>query len=118
MKVKLDENLSRHLKPVLEQLGHDAATAEDEGLVGKSDAELGEAAREEGRMVFTLDIEFANVRKHPPGRHAGIVLFRPRTIGPLAVNRFVAAFVRTTDLGSLKGCVAVAEHDRVRVRKP
>lgn len=118
MKIKLDENLSRHLKPVLEDLEHDVATAEDEGLLGKSDVDLGEVAREESRMVFTMDIEFANIRKYPPGRHPGIVLFRPRTMGPLAVNRFVAAFAKSTDLDSLKGCVAVVEHHRVRMRKP
>ena len=68
-------------------------------------------------MLFTLDIEFADMRKHPPGNHAGIVLFRPRSMGPLAVNRFVLEFVRNTDLGELSGCVAVVEPTRVRVRR-
>lgn len=33
MKLKLDENLSRHLKPVLFGLGHDVLTAADENLL-------------------------------------------------------------------------------------
>jgi hypothetical protein len=33
MKLKLDENLSRHLKPVLIGLGHDVLTAADENLL-------------------------------------------------------------------------------------
>jgi hypothetical protein len=33
MKLKLDENLSRHLKPVLIELGHDVLTAADENLL-------------------------------------------------------------------------------------
>ena len=37
MKIKLDENLSRHLKALLKIEGHEVATASDEGLLGKSD---------------------------------------------------------------------------------
>jgi len=33
MKLKLDENLSRHLKPVLTEFGHDVLTAADENLL-------------------------------------------------------------------------------------
>ena len=37
MKLKLDENLSRHLKAVLEKYYHDGTTAEEEGLLSKPD---------------------------------------------------------------------------------
>jgi len=72
-RLKLDENLSRHLKPALERHGYDVQTVAEEGLLGKSDVEVGAAARQEARMLFTLDIEFADIRKHPPGKHPGIV---------------------------------------------
>ncbi len=118
MKIKLDENLSRHLKPVLTEAGHDAATAAEEGLLARSDRDIGTAAKKEGRMVFTLDLEFADLREHRPGDHPGIVVFRPKSFGPLAVNRFVKEFVRDTDLSLLAGCVAIVEPTRVRVRRP
>jgi len=117
-RIKLDENLSRHLKPKLLQHGHDVETVAEEGLLGKSDMEVGAAARREKRMLFTLDIEFADIRKYPPGDHAGVVLFRPRSMGPLTVNRFVLEFIRNTGLDELAGCVAVVEPTRVRVRRP
>ena len=69
-------------------------------------------------MIFTLDLEFADLRKFPPGSHAGVVLFRPRSMGPWAVNRFVLGFVKDTDLSVLAGCVVVVEPSRVRVRRP
>jgi predicted nuclease of predicted toxin-antitoxin system len=116
-KIKLDENLSRYLKPELERHGYDVQTVAEEGLLGKSDVDVGDTARHEGRMLFTLDIEFANIHKHPPGDHAGIVLFRPRSMGPLAVNRFVLEFVQNTNLDELVSCVAVVEPARVRVRR-
>jgi len=118
MKLKLDENLSRHLKPVLNGLGHDTLTAADEGLLSRPDTEVAEVSIKEGRMLFTLDVEFADLRKHPPGKHPGIILFRPPSFGPLTVNRFIANFVRATDLEKLESCVAIVEQGRIRIRSP
>ena len=118
MKLKLDENLSRHLKPVLTELGHDVLTAADENLLSRPDTEVATRATGEGRILLTLDIEFADLRKYPPGSHPGIVLFRPGALGPLSVNRFVERFARSTDLATLSGCVAVVEPHGVRVRQP
>lgn len=118
MKIKLDENLSRYLKAPLEQRGHEVKTAGEEGLHGKSDVEVGAAAKGEERMIFTLDLEFADLRKFPPGSHPGVILFRPRSMGPRAVNQFVLKFVEDTDLAQLTRCIAVIEPDRIRVRRP
>ena len=118
MKLKLDENLSRHLKPVLTAMGHDVSTAADENLLSRPDTEVARAAAMEERMLLTLDVEFADLRKYPPGSHPGIILFRPLSMGPLSVNSFIADFLRSTDLPKLAGCVAVVEPGRVRVRSP
>ena len=118
MRLKLDENLSRHLKPPLADLGHDVLTAGDEGLLSRPDTEVAAESFKEGRMLFTLDVEFADLRKYPPGEHPGIVLFRPPSFGPLSVNRFVVDFVRSADLTELHSCVAIVDPGRVRVRSP
>ncbi|HKO03201.1 MAG TPA: DUF5615 family PIN-like protein, partial [Candidatus Acidoferrales bacterium] len=67
MKFKLDENLSRHLKDVVSSLGHDAATAAEEDLLARSDREVAAAACAEDRVLLTLDVEFGNLKKYPPG---------------------------------------------------
>jgi predicted nuclease of predicted toxin-antitoxin system len=118
LKIKLDENLSRHLKTVLAGLGHDVTTAADEGLLSRPDEAVGAAAKNEGRMIFTLDVGFVDIRKYPPGEHPGIVLFRPDSLGPLAVNRAVSEFAATQKLEMFSGCVVVVESDRIRVRRP
>jgi predicted nuclease of predicted toxin-antitoxin system len=118
MKLKLDENLSRHLKHVLENLNHDVLTVSDQGLLSQDDIAIGKAAKTEGRMLLTLDLEFGDLRKYPPGSHPGIILFRPRSFGPLAVNRFVEGFVRDENLDEFAGCVVVVEPSKVRVRRP
>ena len=118
MKIKLDKNISRHLKPVLKQAGYDVFTTVDEGLLGKADVEVGAAAKSQGLILFTLDLEFADLRKFPPGTHPGIILFRPQSMGPLAVNRFIVNFVRETDMTALSGCTVVVDPTRVRIRRP
>jgi len=118
VKLKLDENLSRHLKQPLAELGLEVTTAGDEGLLGRPDPEVGRAAAAEGRVLFTLDLEFADLRKYPPGSHPGIVLFRPLSMGPMFVNRFVVRFVRENELSEFDGCVVVVDPARVRVRRP
>ena len=118
MKIKLDENISRHLKSILNKKGHETVTAKDEGLLGKPDVEVGHVAKNEGRMLFTLDLEFANLRKFPPGSHPGVVLFRPQSTGPLAVNRFITQFIEETDLDSFSGCLVIVDPTKVRIRRP
>ena len=118
MRLKLDESLSRRLAARLSLLEHDVMTVADEGLLSQPDTVVAAAARIERRILFTLDLEFGDLRKHSPGGHPGIVLFRPRSFGPLAVNAFVEAFVREADLRLLMGCVVVVEPSRIRVRRP
>jgi len=118
VKLKRDENLSRHLRQSLSALNHDVTTAADEGLLSEPDTEVATAAKNEQRFLLTLDLEFADLRKYPPGTHPGIILFRPRTFGPLAVNQFVEGFMSGTDLQGLAGCVVVVDPARVRVRRP
>ncbi len=118
MNLKLDENLSRHLKTQLEARTHDVATVGDEGLLSQPDTVVAEAARSEGRMLLTLDLDFADLRKYPPGSHPGIILFRPASYGPLMVNQFVSDFVRDNDLTAFVGCLVVVDSARIRVRRP
>jgi len=118
MKLKLDENLSHHLKNILIGLNHNITTAADEGLLSQSDTIIASAAKAEERILLTLDIEFGDLRKYPPGSHPGIILFRPRSFGPLSVNKFIEEFIRNTDLNLLTGCIAVVEPARMRMRCP
>jgi predicted nuclease of predicted toxin-antitoxin system len=117
-KLKLDENLSVHLKSTLSTMGYDVRTAGDEDLLGQPDTEIASAARKEKRVLLTLDLEFGDLRKHPPGNHPGIVLFRPRSLGPLAVTHFVEGFLKNIDLRDFPGCIIIVDPSKVRVRRP
>ena len=89
MKIKLDHNLSRHLRFSLETFGHDVDTAFDEGLTRSTDRELLYEASAQDRILFTLDTDFLNLKAYPPKRHAGVVVFRPTRQGALAVKKLL-----------------------------
>jgi predicted nuclease of predicted toxin-antitoxin system len=115
MKIKLDHNLSRHLKSVLEAFGHDVDTAFDEGLERSTDREVLHEASEQARILFTLDKDFLNLKTYPPRNHAGVIVFRPPRQGARAVTKIVEAFVRSADLKKYRKRTAVVEPTRIRI---
>jgi len=94
------------------------ATAKEEGLLSTPDTVIARQAAAEGRMVYTLDVEFADARRFPPGSHPGIVLFRPASLGPLAVNALVTWFSQEINLNDVAGSLIVVEPGQVRIRRP
>ena len=115
MKVKLDHNLSRHLRETLEKFGHDVDTAFDEGLARATDKEVLHEATGQGRILFTLDSDFLNLKTYPPKNHGGVVVFRPTRQGALAISNIVEAFVRSADLRKYCKRTAVVERTRIRI---
>ena len=77
MRAKLDENLPIEVAELLRAADWNCDTVHDEGLVGADDSTIGAVCRTEGRVLFTLDLDFADIRAHPPREYVGIVVFRP-----------------------------------------
>jgi predicted nuclease of predicted toxin-antitoxin system len=115
MKIKLDHNLSRHLKGALQAFGHDVDTAFDEGLARATDREVLHEASEQGRILFTLDTDFLNLKTYPPKKHGGVVVFRPTRQGARAVTKIVEAFVRSSDLSKYRKRTSIVERTRIRI---
>jgi predicted nuclease of predicted toxin-antitoxin system len=118
LRIKLDENISRHLKSSIETFGHNVQTVEEENLLSEPDTKIAFVSKSENRMLFTLDIEFADLRKYPPGNHPGIVLFRPRNKSIPTVNQLILDFIRQINLDEITQCVVVVDSDRIRIRRP
>ena len=118
MKVKLDENLPAGLAKILTSLGHDADTAPAEGLAGRQDAEVWEAAQAAGRLLITQDLDFSDVRRYAPGTHHGLLLVRLREPGRQALTRRVTALFRLEQVERWQRCFVVATDVKLRIRAP
>lgn len=78
--LKFDENMPDLASAILSEAGHDVSFARDENLAGMPDEHILATAAREGRAVVTLDVGFANIRRHPPTDTAGVVLIRSKDL--------------------------------------
>ena len=77
--VKLDENLGLSAIELLRHAGYAAERVYDEGLSGAKDSVVWQRVCQEHRFFITLDLDFADIRRFPPGSHPGVLLLRPRS---------------------------------------
>jgi hypothetical protein len=116
MNFKIDEHLPAELASDLRTAGHDADTVVDEGLAGASDFVLMNRTRQESRVLLTMDKGIADVRKYPPDQYAGIVLFRPATLGRGASLAFVRRHLPALLAQELRGRLLVVSESGIRLR--
>jgi predicted nuclease of predicted toxin-antitoxin system len=118
MKVKLDENLSARVRTILTAKNHDVDTVVDEGLGGADDNSVANAARREGRMLVTLDLDFADIARFPPGSNPGVIVIRVPEPRPSLVTVALTGLMARYDLNDLSGCTVIAQLGNVRIRRP
>lgn len=118
MKIKLDENLPADAREAAESLGHDVDTVEDEGIAGADDPSVLRAATGSERFLITLDRGFGDIRRYPPGSHAGIAILRLDSQDAISATDAVRSLLRNDRLGDLSGCVVVVRGHLVRIRRP
>ncbi|MGO9260144.1 MAG: DUF5615 family PIN-like protein [Bryobacteraceae bacterium] len=86
-------------------------------LSGAKDETVATTSRSEGRVLVTLDLDFANIRAYPPGEHTGIVVLRvKRQDKPTVlayVRRLAAALTRRNPAGELW----IVDGNRIRFRQ-
>jgi hypothetical protein len=84
VKFKLDENLPERVRDALTAQGLDAHIVPQEGLSGARDDAVLQACIAEGRILVTLDLDFADICAYPPGSHpaSGCFVRQSRPFGP------------------------------------
>jgi predicted nuclease of predicted toxin-antitoxin system len=117
VKVKLDENMPADLAAHLRQAGHDVVDVVQEGLGGEDDPPVLRAAANEGRILMTFDLDFADVRHYPPGTHAGIVVFRLQDQRWEALRKPVHRLLVGNSLEGLGNGLAIVDETRVRYKR-
>ncbi len=118
LRLKLDENLAQSHGEFLNGAGYSAERVTDEGLSGAEDTLVWQRAVSEGRFFITLDLDFADVRRFPPGAHPGILLLRPRNRSRDAVLEILRRVVQEQPLDTLARCFVVADINHTRIRRP
>jgi predicted nuclease of predicted toxin-antitoxin system len=117
VKIKLSENLGTTHADLLNSVGHEAHRVYEQGLSGEKDNTVWEHVCRTGQFFITMDMDFSDVRKYPPGSHAGILLLRPRSKSRSAALEVLRRVLSERDLESFSGCLAVADLRRTRLRR-
>ena len=116
MKLLFDENLSPAHAVRLRQRGYDATSIAEEGLAGVGDSVVRAAAVDAGRILVTLDGDFANILRYPVEGTPGVIWLRlhPPTEDKIraALDRCLAVLARQ----DLTGKLVVVDRDKIRVR--
>ena len=116
-RIKVDEDLPQLIAEVFTSHGYNATTVVRQGWQGLPDEILWERIQAEGRWLITGDKGFADLRLHPPGTHAGVILLRPQEESRRAYLELVEAALELLDLENSPGAVAVMTHRGLRVRR-
>jgi predicted nuclease of predicted toxin-antitoxin system len=115
VKVKLDENLGTAGAVLLKSAGFDVATVAEQGLLSAPDAELVRICTQEERCLITLDKDFSDPLRYPPGQHAGLIVVRlPSRFSVSLLERALALVVKASTQADVRGRLWIAEIDRVR----
>jgi predicted nuclease of predicted toxin-antitoxin system len=118
MKIKLDENFDPRLVPVLQSHGLDVDTILAERLSGSPDEVVYATCQTLGRVLITLDLDFSNPFRFPPGDTEGIVVVRPpRPVLP-AIRATLLSVLPQLKTLPLKGTLWIVEPGRIRFHDP
>lgn len=96
--------------------GWNCDTVHDEGLAGADDLQIAAVCKTETRVLFTLDLDFADIRAYPPKEYVGIVVFRPAEPSRRQVLDLVARVLPVLAAEWAEHQLWIVEPARVRVR--
>ncbi len=116
MRFKVDENLPVEVADLLRRDRYDALTVLEQHLGGSPDSDLAQVCQREGRVLITLDLDFADIRRYPPADYPGVVVLRPdlQTIPTLLhLTTGVTALLAREPI---EGYLWLVDERRVRIR--
>jgi predicted nuclease of predicted toxin-antitoxin system len=116
VKFKLDENLPASSATILETAGHDVDTVIGEGLTGALDPDVVVAATAAGRILISLDRGLGDIRRYPPGSHAGIVVLRLADQSPATVSKAISDLAGLSEPAILARSNTVLQRGLLRIR--
>ena len=112
----MDENLPVEVAQQFSNAGHDAKTVVEQHMTGVDDPRIIETCKSEGRVLVTLDLDFANTRAYPPNEYPGIIVFRVRRSDKNNLQNVCANLLPLLDKEQVSQRLWIVEETRVRIR--
>ncbi len=116
MNFKVDENLPKEVTTLLIAVGYNAVTVVEQGLGGKDDIQIIDVCAKEGRVLVTLDMDFANVRTYPPNLYSGLIVIRVHKQDKPHILTVFSQIIPLLVAEPLDKHLWIVEESRVRIR--
>lgn len=113
---KVDENLPALVTQDLRTAVYDALTVLDQKLGGGADDRLANVCRQENRVLLTLDLDFADIRRYSPQDHAGLIVLRPSRQDVATIQALLARLLPLLQSEPLPGRLWIVDDHTVRIR--
>jgi predicted nuclease of predicted toxin-antitoxin system len=117
MKFIADMPVSPQTVSLLKTLDHDAVHAFDLGLAEAEDEEIAAFAKQEGRVVLTMDLDFGALLARSGDVEPGVIILRLNHATPAKVNRLLANLLSTVPSSEIEGSIVIVEEHKVRIRQ-
>lgn len=114
---KVDENLPVEITSLLRELGFDAASVYEQGLGGHPDPGILAVCKEENRVLLTLDLDFADIRRYPPKHLPGLIVLRLQKQDKSHVIDVCRRLAKALSIESPIGRLWVVDERRIKVRE-
>ena len=116
MKLFLDENLSPLHAAELRTQGHDAIAVLEADLSGATDERVMRFAVDNGRVLVTLDADFANVIRFPPEQTLGVIRLKLHPPAEESIRQAIRRALLFLGNIDITGRLAVVDEDKIRIR--
>ncbi len=117
MKFKVDENLPIDIADILRQAGYDATTVLEQALGGEMDRQIAVVCQAEGRIIVTLDLDFADIRAYPPRNYAGLMVLRLERQDKAHVVEVFRKLIKVLPTEQLSNRLWIVDERRIRIRE-
>jgi predicted nuclease of predicted toxin-antitoxin system len=116
MRILIDMNLSPDWVAVLTQAGHEAIHWSTVGDARAPDTEILQVARDQGRVLFTHDLDFATLLASTRDRGPSVLQIRTHDVLPESVGATIIAVLGEHAAVLLQGALVSVDEASARVR--
>ena len=116
LKFKVDENLPVDIVDCLQSVNYDAMTVIAQKLKGTNDSNIASICKKEGRIIVTLDTDFADIQTYPPSEYPGIMVIRVNSQSKRHIIDIFAQTIPLLEKESIDRSLWIVEETRVRIR--
>ncbi len=117
MRFKRDENMPTEAAGLLRNSGHDAHSVYDEELGGADDQSIAQAIPRERRVLITLDLDFADIRRYPSSVYHGIIVLRLTRQDRDSILTMIPRLLELLRTESIAQRLRIVGESRTRIRE-